>query len=105
MPTLAELLEPIAGESPAGVNLRYDPVYDQVKQARIEEADVPQGEWRIERKTADFALVLKLAGDALARRSKDLQLAAWFTEAKLRREGIGGLTEGLELMRELIERF
>jgi type VI secretion system protein ImpA len=102
---LEELLEPLAGESPAGANLRYDPVYDQIKQARAEEDDVPQGEWRHERKTADFALVIKLASDALGRRSKDLQLAAWLTEARLRREGISGLTDGLELMRELMERF
>ena len=48
---------------------------------------------------------MKLAGEALATRSKDLQLAAWLTEAQLGREGFAGLREGLELTRALIERF
>ncbi len=105
MPILAELLEPVPGESPAGVSLRYEPIYDQIKLARTEEADVPQGAWKRERKTADWPLVLKLTTDALGRRSKDLQLAAWYTEARLRREGIAGLAEGLRLLRELLARF
>lgn len=105
MPILAELLEPVPGEAPAGVNLRYDPVYDQIKRARYEEEDLPQGDMKAERKTADWPLVMKLAKDALTRRSKDLQIAVWLTEAKLRREGAGGLAEGLELLRELIERY
>ena len=105
MPLRADLLEPVAGESPAGVSLRYDPVYDQIKQARTEDDDAPQGLWQHERKTADYAQVIKLAGEALAKRSKDLQLAAWITEAQLKREGFAGLAEGLTLLRGLIEGF
>jgi len=105
MPIPVELLEPVPGESPAGVSLRYDPLYDQIKQARFEEDDIPQGEWKVKRKTADWPQVVKLTSEALARRSKDLQLAAWFTEARLRREGVAGLAEGLALLRELLARF
>jgi len=54
MPIPVELLEPVPGESPAGVSLRYDPLYDQIKQARFEEDDIPQGEWKVKRKTADW---------------------------------------------------
>jgi type VI secretion system protein ImpA len=105
MPLRADLLEPVAGESPAGASLRYDPVYDQIKQARTEDDDAPQGLWQHERKTADYAQVIKLSGEALAKRSKDLQLAAWMTEALLKREGFGGLADGLTLLRSLIEGF
>ncbi len=104
MPLRADLLEPVAGESPAGASLRYDPVYEQIKQARIQEDDVPQGRWEHERKVADYPLVVKLASEALAKRSKDLQLAAWLTEAHLHREGVAGLAEGLALLRELVLR-
>lgn len=101
----AELLEPIPGDNPAGANLRYEPIYDQIKQARTEELDAPQGDWERERKTADWVLVEKLAGDVLAAKSKDLQVAAWFAEALLKRHGFAGLRAGLELLRGLVEKF
>lgn len=102
---LAELLEPVPGASPTGANLRYDPVYDQIKQARTEEADLPQGDLKYKRKTADWPQVVRLTCDSLKKRSKDLQLAAWLTEAKLKTEGMAGLAEGLDLLREMVERF
>jgi type VI secretion system protein ImpA len=100
-----ELLAPIAGESPAGAYLRYDPLYDQIKEARREDDDLPQGDWQVQRKQADWPLVVRLTTDALTKRTKDLQLAAWLTEALLRRDGIGGLRAGLELVRALLEQY
>jgi type VI secretion system protein ImpA len=105
MPFRDDLLEAIPGENPSGKSLRYAPVYDKIKESRREEDDVPQGDWKHERKTADFAQVIKLAGEALAKESKDLQLAVWLTEAALRTSGIDGLKEGLDLLRGLVERF
>jgi type VI secretion system protein ImpA len=100
-----DLLKPIEGASPCGVNLRYDPVYDEIKEARREEDDVPQGEWQHARKTADYKQVMKIASAVLATKSKDLQIAAWLTEALLRQEGFAGLHAGLELLRSLLEQF
>ncbi len=105
MPLRSDLLNPIPGPNVAGADLRYDPVYDKIKEARKEDDDAPQGDWQRPRKLADYALVTKLAGDALAARSKDLQLAAWLTEAQLRREGFAGLRAGLELLRTLLAEF
>jgi type VI secretion system protein ImpA len=105
MPLRVDLLQPIPGSSPSGVDLRDDPIYDKIKDARTEDDDSPQGDWQRPRKAADFALVAKLAGDALASRSKDLKLAAFLTEAQLRREGFAGLRDGLELLRALLEQF
>ena len=105
MPLRGDLLNPIPGTDPAGVDLRYDPIYDKIKEARHQDDDAPQGDWQRERKVADFALVAKLAGDALAGRSKDLQLAAWLTEAQLHREGFAGLLSGLNLIRSLLVDF
>jgi type VI secretion system protein ImpA len=105
MPFRDDLLTPIAGESPAGADLRYDPVYDKLKEARREELDVPAGDWEVARKTADWPLVIRLAGDTLATRSKDLQLAVWLTEALVHREGFGGLRSGLDLIRDMLDQF
>jgi type VI secretion system protein ImpA len=101
----AELLLPIAGPSPGGSDIRYDPVFDQIKRARIEEADLPTGEWARERKTADYVLVVKLASDVLSKKSKDLQVAAWLCEALLKREGFAGFKSGLELLGSLLNDF
>src|ERR1035437_9378728 len=105
MPLRDDLLNPIPGENPSGESLRYSPVFDKIKEARREHDDAPQGEWQFGRKTADYALVIKLAGEALAAKSKDLQVAAWLTEAILRKEGYAGLNAGLEFIKGLIENF
>jgi type VI secretion system protein ImpA len=100
-----DLLKPIAGDNPAGKSLRYDPVYDKIKEARREEDDAPQGDWQRERKVADWGVVIKLAGDSIAEKSKDLQLAAWLTEALLRKDGFNGILRGLTLIRGMIDEF
>jgi len=105
MPLRDDLLNPIPSDNPSGANLRYDPLYDKIKEARRQEDDAPQGDWKRERKVADFKQVIKLAGDALGTRTKDLQLAAWLTEALLHQEGFSGLRQGLDLTKGLIENF
>src|SRR5439155_15432396 len=70
MPLREDLLQPIPGSNPAGANLRYDPIYDKIKEARREEEDVDQGDWKRTRKVADWPLVIKLSGEALATKSK-----------------------------------
>lgn len=99
------LLNPIPGDNPSGKNLRYDPILDKMKEARREEEVLPQGEWTCEVKKADYPQVIKLAADALATKSKDLQIAAWLTEALVARDRIAGLREGLDLIRGLLENF
>lgn len=105
MPLPGNLLEPIPGPSPSGENLYYSSLYDKLKESRRQEEEIPQGEWRREIKKADYTQVIKLATDALAKKSKDLQLAAWLTEALLKQEGFSGLADGLDLLRGLIETF
>lgn len=102
---MSGLLAPIAGANAVGASLRYEPIYDQVKEARREEDDLPQGDWQASRKTADWPLVIRLTTDALTKRTKDLQLAAWLTEALLRRDGIAGLHDGLSLVQQMLEQF
>ena len=58
MPVREDLLRPIPGPIPGGVTLRYDPLYDRVKEARRADDDVPHGEWTRPRKVADWPLVI-----------------------------------------------
>lgn len=105
MSTFDELLAPVSDARPTGDYLRYDPLYDKVKEARREDLDVPQGDWQTALKTADWPLVVKLTSEALARRSKDLQLAAWLAEALLKRDGLAGLHQGLQLLDGLLAQY
>jgi len=105
MPLRNDLLNPFSADKPAGENLRYSPIYDKIKEARREDDDAPQGDWKVERKVADWPLAIKLISDALATKTKDLQLAAWLAEATLRKEGVAAFREVLDLIRGLLENF
>jgi type VI secretion system protein ImpA len=105
MPFPDELLNPIEGPNPSGANLRYDPVYDKIKEARREEAQPPPGMTEQDRKVSDNNQVIKLATDLLTSKTKDLQLAAWMTEAMLKQRGFGGLKDGLALCCGLVDKF
>lgn len=95
------LLAPIPGENPAGVSLRYDGTYEEIRAARRADDHLEQGAWKRERKVPDWPRVVALAGDALATRSKDLQVGAWLAEALAQLHGFPGLRDGLRLMRGL----
>ena len=105
MPLREDILNPIAGDNPGGKSLRYDPVYDKIKEARREDDELAQGAWQHERKVADWPQVSKLCQDAIATQSKDLQLAVWLAEALLKRESIRGFCDGLVLCRGLLDKF
>ena len=102
MPWRTDLLDPIPGENPSGADLRYDPIYFKIEDARREEDRDPFGG---PPKVADWAQVADLAGKALAAKSKDLQLAVWLTEATVKREGLSGLNNGLKLIHGLLTKF
>ncbi len=105
MPLREDILKPIAGDNPSGQDLRYSPLYDKIKEARREDDELAQGAWQHERKVADHSAVIRLAQEAVATQTKDLQLAAWVTESLLKTQGFVGLHDGLGLSRGLIETF
>ncbi len=112
----ARLLEPIAGENPAGQPLRADfsgtSLYHQIKDARAaarsaernfayeDGEDGGQGP-----NAADWKPILTLAPQVIAEEAKDLEVAAWLAEALVRQHGYAGLRDGFRLLRELVERF
>ena len=102
MPLREDILKPIPGENPGGQNLRYCAGLRQNQGGPPRGRRTSQGAWQYERKLADYALVIKLTEDALATQSKDLQLAAWLTEALLKKNGFGGFNEGLQICSGLV---
>jgi type VI secretion system protein ImpA len=108
MPLREDILTPIPGDNPSGIDLRHDTkllIHDKIKEARRQDDDLAQGAWQSERKTANFPLVVKLAQDSIATVSKDLQLAAWLTEGLLQTEGFSGLRVGIGLCHSLLTQF
>lgn len=99
------ILVPIPGDNPAGEDLRYSPVYDEIKEARRADDLLDRGDWQREIKTADWDRVITLAVEALTKRSKDLQIAVWLTEALTMTEGFGGLFTGLTVLNGLLRDY
>ncbi|MGE4297232.1 MAG: type VI secretion system protein TssA [Desulfovibrionaceae bacterium] len=97
---------PIPGDNPCGEDLRYDKVYDAVRDARREDdATLPQGVWETDLKRADWVQVKRLCVDALEKRSKDIQIATWLLEALVKVDHFCGLREGLEYITFLCETY
>ncbi|GAG44265.1 unnamed protein product, partial [marine sediment metagenome] len=109
-----QLLAPIPGDNPVGVNLREDfapdSIYRQIRALRTvareaerrivypdeDEQRVPRGD------PPKWKPILKLGPKAIAEQSKDLEIVVVLTEALLREHGYAGLRDGFRLARELV---
>lgn len=100
------LLAPVPGDDPGGEWLRYAGVYDEIQEARREDdPDLPQGVWKSPLKRSDWGRVAAVAEEALAKRSKDLQLAVWLLEAWLHLHGAAGVAQGTAVLASLCEGY
>jgi type VI secretion system protein ImpA len=103
---LDALLAPLPDGDGAGVSLRYEPIYQQIRTMRHEDdASLPMREWERPLAKADWKTVASLCSDALRTRSKDLQLAAWLCEAWTHLYQIEGLVAGTALLNALVEQY
>ncbi|GAM09414.1 hypothetical protein OR1_01692 [Geobacter sp. OR-1] len=102
---LDAILTPLPGENASGEDLRYTQLYEEIKDARKSEDNIPMGDWQRETRSADWERVVATATDALTSRTKDLQVAAWLTEALVIIEGFEGLSVGLACMEGLLGNF
>ena len=107
---LDRLAQPISEDAPSGEDPRADgsaqSLYYRVKDARgsaraAERANVdadalPPESWQIVRESGL---------DLLSGRAKDLEIAAWTTEALVRLDGFAGLRDGLRMLTALVEGF
>jgi type VI secretion system ImpA family protein len=103
---LDRLLAPVSDARPEGAALDDDVVHQKLSDLRREDDPrLPQGVWARELKVADWPAIIKLAGDTLADRSKDLQIAARLVEALTVQHGYAGLAAGLALLTGLVARY
>lgn len=101
-----KLLAPVPGDEPAGSSARYDPVMAEIRMIReADDPSLPQGEWERPLKKADWPLIVKLCSQTLHERSKDLQIAAWLTEAWIHLHQIDGLRAGIRLIQGLLHTY
>ena len=103
---LESWLRPISEKNPAGANLRYEPLYAEIRYAREEDdPNLPMGQWERPLKSADWVVIERRCTEALQATSKDFQLVAWLTEAWLRTNGLEGLGNGLMLTHAFVKRY
>jgi type VI secretion system protein ImpA len=116
MNTIDHLLLPIREDQPAGIDLRTqmgtNSLYQKLKDARLAARTIERQQSQeysegtdMRMASAQWKTVLTLGAEVLINHSKDLDIAAWMTEALLRENNFAGLAQGFILLRELIERF
>jgi len=104
--SLAVLLAPLDDAAPSGQDLRSSVLFREIQEARrSEDPRLPLGPWERELKRADWPRVARLCLQALAQRSKDLQLCAWLMEAGTHLHGFAALAPSLVLMRQLCDHY
>ena len=75
------LIQPISADNPAGEDMSFSEEFDQIKEARRADDDLPQEEWETKLKASEWPKVTRIATELLSSKTKDLQIAAWLTEA------------------------
>lgn len=99
------IAKPVSDKQPAGPSLRYDRVFDEIKEARREDdANLPQGVWQTDLKTANWRKVADLCERGLEK-SKDLQLCVWLVEAATHQYGLQGLKLSLQSLDAICRNF
>jgi len=91
--------EPIKPDQPAGSDIRYDPIFEDL-QAEVEKLSTPSAASAV-----DWGKVVNLASEILAQKSKDLLVASYLAVALIYTRKIEGLTIGLQFYRDLLEQF
>jgi len=90
------LLQPVTPEQPGGRDLRFEPIFSEILEAR--RADDQGG------KLPQWDVVAERSLEALMV-SKDIRLCCFLTEAGIYLDGLGVLRDCLRLTRELLVRF
>jgi type VI secretion system protein ImpA len=110
---LAALLEPIPGDVPQGVDIREDfssqSPYNRLRDARSDARDAEKMLDNGDPNAGDPAPLWRSVRDiglkALKETTKDLEVAAWVTEAYVRTHGLAGLYAGASLIRGLTDQY
>jgi type VI secretion system protein VasJ len=90
---------PISTDKPAGVDIRYDPAFDEL-QIEVDKLSSPAAAGSV-----NWEKVCRFASEILMNRSKDLVTAGYLAVSLIYRRGNDGLALGLGLYLDLLENF
>lgn len=99
---IANWLEPVAGDNPAGPNLEFDADFNALDRAAQAKPEQQYGDTVIAAEEPDWKDVQAQAL-ALLERSRDLRVVGHLAVARLHLGGLPDYAEGLNLARQLIE--
>lgn len=99
---LESLLAPLADEAPSGPDLEYDPDFQALDRTATPKAERAIGDSVKTAEEPDWDRVSTL-GETLLGRSRDLRVAVHLTSAWTRMHGLAGWSDGLALIRGLLE--
>ncbi len=103
---IARFLHPISADEPAGCDIEYEPIFEQINAARETDEEFLQDDtWGCETRQADWMQVSALCQEVLETHSKDLQIACWLTQAQGELYGLEGIAGGITLLTRLLETF
>jgi type VI secretion system protein ImpA len=110
---LAALLEPIPGDIPQGVDIREDfssqSPYNRLRDARSDARDaekmIDNGDPNAGDPSPMWRIVRDVGLKTLKESTKDLEVAAWVTEAYVRSHGLAGLFAGASLIKGLADQY
>jgi type VI secretion system protein ImpA len=102
----ADLLAPVPGDAPQGIDLRNPGSHPLRSDLRTAWSNVRQRQQRGEAETrGDWAEVERQAAVLLRDYSKDLEVAVWLAEALVQTDGFAGLAAGGQVLNGLVAGF
>ncbi|MFM0235140.1 type VI secretion system protein TssA [Paraburkholderia sediminicola] len=96
-------LDVLSDEAPCGPDLEYDPRFRELEEAVSGRPEAEYGAMFVAAVPPDWEAVDALCVELMAR-TRDLRVVAWLARARLAREGMAGLADGLALAATLLER-
>lgn len=101
---LESLLAPLDEDQPCGPDLVYDPEFAELEQAGAGKPERQYGDKVYPAEPADWMAVREHAM-ALSARTRDLRVALWLARCGARMDGLGGFTQGLQLVHGLMSQL
>ncbi len=90
---------PIPGDNPSGADVSYEPEFEALE-GELQKMSSPTASGGV-----DWKKVAGLAETILETKSKNLLVAAYLNYALLKTEGLRGLSDGVHVLRELLENY
>ena len=90
---------PISEENPSGKDVRYEPDFEALSQEIAKLGSPTAGS------TTDWETVKALSTSILETQSKHLQVATYYTYARMKTEGLDGFFKGVHVLKDILENF